>query len=85
LNSRKYPVSREELDHEIDDVRSDLDKVKEDWRGELKLSLKSFKNENRLLIAATILVLKFHVPAEITGAAMGLVALKATLGLIFKH
>lgn len=45
-------------------------------RRELKSELKSFRNEVRILLLTTLVVLKFNVPDEATVTAVGLIGLK---------
>jgi len=53
-------------------------------RRELKLELKSFRNEVRVLLVAGILVIRFDIPQEITAAALGAVGLKALWAFLHK-
>lgn len=77
-------LTHRELEEALEDERMErgilLQQTREDWRHEIDLVLGKFKNEMRLLIALAVVILKFHVSMPVTGAAVGLVVVKAAVG-----
>ena len=66
---------------DVEDARMEIGvgiaKAREEWRDELRLELKSFRNEMRVLMVMAFAVLGFDLPSELTAVAIGGVALKA--------
>lgn len=59
--------------------------MREDWRTELRLELRSFKNEMRVLMVATLAILKLDLPRTLTVGAMAAFGLKAAVGFIHRN
>lgn len=79
-------VTRKEHRDDLDDERGVtgvlIQAVREEWREELRLRLDNHLKKVTLLLVAFFVGLKFNLPAELTGGAVGIVALKTLLGFI---
>ena len=77
------PVSHKDLDDALVNLRADqgviIARIYEDVRRELKLELKAFKNEMRVLVVGVLVVLGFDLPSEVTAVAILGVAGKGVL------
>lgn len=77
-------ATQQDLNDAVEDVRMEQgivhQQMREDWRNELRLELRSFKNEVRILLVVAILILKFNLPSSWTVGALGAVGVKAALG-----
>lgn len=77
-----------EKDHRDDliDVRADtgviLAGIREEWRQELRLRLDNHLKKVTLLLVVFFVGLRFNIPAELSGGAVGLVALKTLFGFV---
>ena len=59
--------------------------LREDWRTELRLELRSFKNEMRVMLLVTLALLKLDLPDTLTAGALGVFALKAAVGFFHRN
>lgn len=73
---------RDDLDHERGVTGVLIQAVREEWREELRLRLDNHLKKVTLLLIAFFVGLKFNLPGELTGGAVGLVALKTLFGFI---
>ena len=83
------PVTQDDLDEALTNLRADqavvIARIYDDFRRELKLELKSFKNEMRVLLVGAFVVIGFDVPKEITVGAIGIVVLGALKSAVMAH
>lgn len=79
-------VTQKEHREDLTDVRADtgviLAGIREEWRQELRLRLDNHLKKVTLLLLIFFVGLKFNIPSELSGGAVGLVALKTLLGFI---